>query len=81
MSMAFNIEFIDPEFYKQWFGEKSVASEQHWIPLMSDEITSALAHKTKRTDSLLMGHYHNFYTIMRKYDESAEGQKTADFAL
>eukprot|EP01052_Picozoa_sp_SAG31_P001413 SAG31_NODE_48_length_30945_cov_16.254263_13_plen_101_part_00 len=81
LSMAFNVEFVDPEFYKRWFGDKSVASDQHWTPLMSDAMTSTPTTKTQRTDSLLLEHYHNFYSIMRAYDGSAAGQHAADFAL
>ena len=38
MSLAFNVEFVDPEYYKATLGDKARSKDQTFVRLMGDDM-------------------------------------------
>jgi hypothetical protein len=64
LSMAFNVEFVDPEYYKEMRGADSIANNQKWTKLMGDDLVvdDEVDASVPVDPELLMSHYYSFYS-------------------
>ena len=74
MSLAFNVEFVDPEYYKATLGDKARSKDQTFVRLMGDDMLPDgwEAPDVDHTPELLTSHYHNFLSILKMYVEPGE---------